>query len=159
MTEGLPAGTGPTPELQAHLRRVFRRAVRDVVVGAAVLTALAALVGVVVAGVPGLWGGLAGGLVGGVLAATSPVTMLATARSTITAALAGAVGGWLLAALVLVGAVLGLRATGAVHMPVFGVTVAVGLLAAVALQMRVVQTGRVPYVSPSEPPSPPADGQ
>lgn len=148
---------GPTPELQAHLRQVFRRAVRDVVVGAAILTAVAALVGVLVAGVPGLWGGLAGGVVGGVLAATTPLTMLGTARSSITAALAGAVGGWLLAAAVLVLAVVGLRATGAVHMPVFGVTVAVGLLAAVALQMRAVQAGRVPYVSPAERSSPPVD--
>lgn len=139
---------GPSPEVQEHLRRVFRRAVRGVAVLAAVLVVVGGTVGWFVAGLPGLWGGVLGGLVGGVLAATTPLTMLLTARSTITAALGGAVGSWLLAALVLVGAVLGLRAAGGVHMPVFGVTVAVGLLAAVAVQMRVVLGGRVPYVNP-----------
>ena len=79
---------------------------------------------------------------------TAPVTMLLTARSSITAAMGGAVGAWLLAAVVLVGAVLGLRATGAVHMPVLGGTIAVGLLAAVVVQTRAVLAGRVPYVDP-----------
>lgn len=147
MSDG-PVLGGSSPEVQAELRRVFRRAVRGVVALAVGLTVVAAVVGLLVADVPGLWGGLLGGLVAGLLAATTPVTMLLTARSSVTAALGGAVGGWLLAAVVLIGAVLALRAAGGVHMPVFGATVAVGLLAAVGVQMRAVLTGRVPYVDP-----------
>lgn len=149
--------TGPGvrgDEVQAQLRRVFRRAVRGVLVLAAVLVVGGGLVGWFVAGAPGLWGGVLGGVVGGLVAAVTPVTMLVTARSSITAALGGAVGSWLLAAVVLVGAILGLRATGAVHMPVFGGTVVVGLLVAVAVQMRAALTGRVPHVDPgARPPS------
>lgn len=145
------SGNEPTPggnEVQVELSRVFRRAVRGVLVLTAALVVLGGVVGWLVAGLPGLWGGLLGGLVGGVMAAATPATMLATARSSTTAALGGAVGSWLLAALVLVGAVLGLRATGAVHMPVFGGTVVVGLLAAVVVQMRAALGGRVPHVDP-----------
>lgn len=146
--QGQGPGDGPGEYVQAELGRVFRRAVRGVLVLAAALVVLGGLVGWLVADLPGLWGGLLGGVVGGAVAAATPVTMLATARSSPTAALGGAVGSWLLAALVLIGAILGLRATGAVHMPVFGGTVVVGLLAAVVIQMRAALTGRVPHVDP-----------
>lgn len=145
---GIDEPTSGGSQVQVELGRVFRRAVRGVLVLTAVLMVVGGLVGFLVAGVSGLWGGLLGGLVGGGVAAATPATMLATSRSSMSAALAGAVGAWLLAALVLVGAVLGLRATGAVHMPVFGGTVVVGLLAAVAVQMRAVLGGRVPNVGP-----------
>ena len=155
MTDGTTQGRDAADEVQAALGRVFRRAVRGVAVLACVLVVVGGLVGWLAAGLPGLRGGLLGGVVGGVVAAATPVTMLATSRSSATAALGGAVGSWLLAALVLVGAVVGLRATGAVHMPVFGATVVVGLLAAAAIQMRAAVTGRVPYVDPgTRPPRP-----
>lgn len=135
-------------DVQVELARVFRRAVRGVVVLTVVLVVGGGLVGWLVADLPGLWGGLLGGVVGGVVAAATPATMLATSRSSMTAALGGAVGSWLLAALVLIGAVFGLRALGGVHMPVFGGTVVVGLLGAVVVQMRAALTGRVPHVDP-----------
>lgn len=154
MSDGTEPGQGPREHVQSELGRVFRRAVRGVVVLAAALVVLGGLVGWLVADLPGLWGGLLGGLVAGVVAGLTPATMLATARSSSTAALGGAVGSWLLAALVLVGAIVGLRATGAVHMPVFGATVVVGILAAVAIQLRAALTGRVPHVDPgTRPPS------
>ena len=146
---------GPSEHVQAELGRVFRRAVRGVLVLAAVLVVLGGLVGWLVAGAPGLWGGLSGGVVGGVVAGVTPATMLATARSSPTAALAGAVGSWLLAALVLIGSILGLRATGAVDMPVFAGTVVVGILVAVVIQMRAALTGRVPHVDPGARPTKP----
>lgn len=155
MSDGTTAGPGPSEHVQAELGRVFRRAVRGVLVLTAVLVVVGGLVGWLVADLPGLWGGLLGGVVGGVVAGLTPATMLATARSSPTAALAGAVGSWLLAALVLIGAVLGLRATGAVDMPVLGGTVVVGILAAVVIQLRAALTGRVPHVDPgTRPPTP-----
>lgn len=155
MSDGTTPDQGAGSHVQAELGRVFRRAVRGVVVLTAVLVVAGGLVGWLVADLPGLWGGLLGGAVGGVVAAVTPATMLATARSSATVALGGAVGSWLVAALVLVGAVVGLRASGAVHMPVFGATVVVGLLAAVAIQMRAALTGRVPHVDPgTRPPTP-----
>lgn len=142
-------------EVQTQLARVFRRALRGVGVLAGALVVGGAVVGWSVAGTPGLWGGVLGGVVGGLVAAATPLTMLATARSSVTAALGGAVGGWVLAAIVLVGSIVGLRATGWVHMPVFGGTVVVGLLAAVAIQMRAALGGRVPHVDPgARPPTP-----
>lgn len=154
MSDVTEPGKGPGEYVQAELGRVFRRAVRGVVVLAGVLVVVGGVVGWLVAGPPGLWGGLLGGVVGGLVAGLTPATMLATARSSPTAALGGAVGSWLLAALVLLGAILGLRATGAVDMPVFGGTVVVGLLAAVAIQMRAALSGRVPHVDPgTRPPS------
>ncbi len=154
MSDQATPGAGPSELVQAELGRVFRRAVRGVLVLTAVLLVVGGLVGWLVAGLPGLWGGLLGGVVGGVVAGLTPATMLATARSSPTAALGGAVGSWLLAALVLIGAILGLRATGAVDMPVFAGTVVVGIMAAVAIQMRAALTGRVPHVDPgSRPPA------
>lgn len=148
MNDGTTSGQAPADDVQAELGRVFRRAVRGVAVLTAGLVVGGGLVGWLVADLPGLWGGLLGGVVGGVVAAATPATMLATARSSMTAALGGAVGSWLLAALVLIGAVVGLRAAGGVHMPVFGATVVVGLLGAVAVQMRAALSGRVPHVDP-----------
>ncbi|HYD53452.1 MAG TPA: hypothetical protein VEA99_12525 [Gemmatimonadaceae bacterium] len=148
MSDATAPGQSPGEHVQAELGRVFRRAVRGVLVLTAVLVVGGGLVGWLVADLPGLWGGLLGGVVGGVVAGATPATMLATARSSTTAALGGAVASWLVAALVLVGAIVGLRATGAVHMPVFGATVVVGLIAAVAVQMRAALTGRVPHVDP-----------
>lgn len=153
MTDGTTPGPDRASDVQAELGRVFRRAVRGVAVLTAVLVVVGGLVGWLVADVPGLWGGVLGGVVGGVVAAATPATMLATSRSSVTAALGGAVGSWLLAALVLIGSVVGLRAAGGVHMPVFGATVVVGLVAAVAVQMRAALTGRVPHVDPG--PRPP----
>ena len=153
MSDGTTPGQSPGDDVQAELGRVFRRAVRGVAVLTVVLVLGGGLIGLLVADLPGLWGGLLGGVVGGVVASATPATMLATSRSSMTAALGGAVGSWLLAALVLIGAVVGLRAAGGVHMPVFGGTVVVGLVAALAVQMRAAMTGRVPHVDPG--PRPP----
>ena len=129
----------------------FRSALRDLVVFLAVLPVLGSVVGYLVAGLPGVWSALMGAGVVLIFSGTTVVSMLRTANAD-AAAFAGTVAGlWLAKFLVVIVIIVALRPLDFYDKPVFGITVIVGALGAIALDMRAVQRARVPYLEPKDP--------
>jgi hypothetical protein len=132
--------------------RAFRLALRDLVVFLLALAVLGALVGWLVAGLPGVWSALMGAALVLVFSGTTVVSMLRTADAGPTA-FAGTVAGlWLAKFVVVIVVVLVLRGMDFYDKPVFGITVALGALGAIALDIRAVRRARVPYVEPAQGP-------
>lgn len=153
-----PEPTGPPAPSGAE--RAFRAALRDLLVFLAVIAVLGSVVGYLVAGLPGVWSVLMGAGVVLIFSGTTVVSMLRTANSDATV-FAGTVAGlWLAKFLVVVVIIIALRPLEFYDKPVFGITVIIGAIGAIALDMRAVQRARVPYLEPESrdhgPEDPPA---
>ena len=135
----------------------FRAALRDLLVFLGVLAVLGSVIGYLVADLPGVWSVLLGAGVVLIFSGTTVVSMLRTANADATV-FAGTVAGlWLAKFLVVVVIIIALRPHDFYDKPVFGVTVILGALGAIALDMRAVQRARVPYLEPKDPGQGPND--
>lgn len=141
-----PASTASDSDVA--VQAVFRRALRDMLLLIAVLAVVGVAVGALLAGSAGVWGAVLGVLVALVFSGTTVVSMLVTARSAPTTMAAVVLGAWLakMVALVVLLVVLGDQTF--YHRPTFGVVCFAGVLGSVALDLRAVLRGRVPYTDP-----------
>lgn len=144
----VPEPTGaPAP---SGAERAFRAALRDLLVFLAAIAVLGSVVGHLVAGTPGVWSVLMGAGVVLIFSGTTVVSMLRTANSEPTV-FAGTVAGlWLAKFVVVVIIIIALRPLDFYDKPVFGITVILGAIGAIALDMRAVQRARVPYLEPRD---------
>lgn len=150
-----PASPAPNPPNAAE--GAFRSALRDLLAFLAVIAVVGSVVGYLVAGTPGVWSVLMGAGVVLIFSGTTVVSMLRTANSDATT-FAGTVAGlWLAKFLVVVVVIVALRPHDFYDKPVFGITVIVGAIGAIALDMRAVQRARVPYLEPKDPGHGPSD--
>lgn len=147
-----PVSTAPTTAEGA-----FRAALRDMLVFLGLLAVVGSLLGYLVAGLPGLWSVLMGCGIVLIFSGTTVISMLRTASSE-AAAFGGVVGGlWLAKFLVVILAVWLLRPLDFYDKPLFGLTVVIGALGALALDVRAVKRARIPYLEPKDPGHGPID--
>ena len=140
----------PTKPAPQGAERAFRAALRDLLIFLAVIAVVGSVVGYFVAGTPGVWSVLMGAGVVLIFSGTTVVSMLRTANSDATV-FAGTVAGlWLAKFLVVVVIIVALRPHDFYDKPVFGITVILGAIGAIALDMRAVQRARVPYLEPDD---------
>lgn len=132
-----------TPESQ-----VYRRALTVTCVTLAGLAVVAGAVGWLIADAAGLIAGIVGAAVAALGAVPTQVAMLIAHKKS-SQALAGIVlFAWLGKMVIIVIALVALGSIEDFHRPMFGVTVAVGLVASLGIDLWSLQRSRVPYVEP-----------
>lgn len=132
-----------TPEAE-----VYRRAMRATVIALVALAAVAAGVGWWVAGSAGLIAGVAGAAVAALGAIPTQVAMLVSHRQSPQAMAGIVLFSWLGKMVLVVIALVVLAGIEGFHRPMFGITVVVGLMLSLGIDMLSLRRSRVPYVDP-----------
>ncbi|QTE28757.1 hypothetical protein [Pengzhenrongella sicca] len=127
---------------------VFRAALRGMLALLAALTVLGVGVGYAVAGTPGVWGALIGVGLALVFSGTTVVSMLVTSGSSPTKMAAVVLGAWLGKFVVLIAVLAVLRGQDFYSRGVLAAVLIAGVIGSAALDLRAVNAGRVPYVTP-----------
>ncbi|WP_324649790.1 hypothetical protein [Georgenia sp. H159] len=135
--------TTPNP-----LSDMFRTVLRRMTVLLAALAVGGCVVGYLAAGMPGLWGGALGAGIVAFFMLTTAAVMLATADKPLQTASASFVGSWLVKILVVFVVLVLVRDRDFYHPLVFFVTLTLGILGSVTIEMVGALKARVPYVDP-----------
>lgn len=142
----VPTGFEPLPdEAGAAMRVILRQALRWAVTLTIVVAGLGAAIGWFVAEMPGVWGALMGAALTLVFCGTTIVAMMLTTNSGATTMAGVVVGSWFLKVVVTLGLVIAVRDATFYDKPVFVATVVVAVIGTLALDMRAVSSGRMPY--------------
>lgn len=136
---------------QEQSREIFRRALRDMLIGVGLLAVVGAAVGWWLVGAAGLWGALLGAGLALLFSGSTVVSMLLTARSSFEVMAGVVMGAWLVKLVLVVVTFAVLRDVDFFDRRVFGVVLLVGVLGSLALDIRAVLRGRVPYVEAEQP--------
>lgn len=142
----LPTGFEPLPnEAGAAMRVILRQALRWAVALTVVIAVLGALVGWFVAGTPGIWGALMGAGLTLIFCGATIIAMMLTTNSGATAMAGIVVGSWFVKVLATLGLIIAVRNAEFYDKPVFVTTVIIAVIGTLALDMRAVSVGRMPY--------------
>ena len=128
---------------------VFRAALRGMLVLLAALTVLGVGIGYAVAGGPGVWGAVIGVGLALVFSGTTAVSMLRTSGSSPATMAAVVMGAWLGKFVVLIAVLVVLRGQDFYSRGVLAAVLIAGVLGSAVLDLRAVNAGRVPYVTPT----------
>lgn len=137
--EALPSESG------AAMRVILRQALRWAIALTVLVAIVGAVVGWFVAEMPGVWGALMGAALTLVFCGTTIVAMMLTTNSTATTMTAVVVGSWFVKVVVTLALVIAVRDATFYDKPVFVITVFVAVVGTLALDMRAVSAGRMPY--------------
>lgn len=141
-----PTGFEPLPdEAGAAMRVILRQALRWALVLTAVVAVLGSVIGWFVADMPGVWGALMGAALTLVFCGATIVAMMLTTNSGSTTMAAVVVGSWFVKVVATLGLILAVRNAEFYDKPVFVTTVIIAVIGTLALDMRAVSAGRMPY--------------
>jgi len=135
-----------TPE-GAH--ELFRSALRWVLLFLGALAVVSVVVGALVGQGPGVWGALLGTALAAIFSGTTVWSMWWTSRRSPATMLGVVAGSWLVKIIVLFVVVAALRDLDFYHPKVFGITLLVGVLGSLGIDLLAFQRARVPYVDPT----------
>lgn len=146
--EHKPTGFEPLPQQAGEAMKIILRfALRGAILLTVAVAVIGSIVGWVIAEDAGVWGALMGAGLTLVFCGTTIIAMMLTAHSSPTTMSAVVVGTWLLKVILTLVLVLAVRDATFYSKPVFVVTVIVAVLGTLALDMRSVYSGRMPYTS------------
>lgn len=142
----VPAGFEPLPsEAGEAMRVILRQALRWAVVLTIVVAVLGSVIGWFIAGAPGVWGALMGAALTLVFCGATIIAMMLTTNSGATTMAAVVVGSWFVKVVVTLGLIIAVRNATFYDKPVFVTTVIIAVIGTLALDMRAVAAGRMPY--------------
>src|SRR5699024_2062503 len=132
-----------TPELLALIRRVFKGlAIVTIVVGV-----LAVAIGTALYGLPGLWAAMIATVLGVFFTATTILGLYYAAGRGQEALMVVLLGGWLVKMIILGAVIFWLKNQTFYHKGTFAATILTLVIGALVLEMVIVATARIPYVS------------
>lgn len=132
-----------TPELLALIRKVFR----GLVIVTAIVGGLGLLIGTVLFGLPGLWAALIATVLGAFFTATTIAGMYYAAGRGQQALMIVLLGGWLIKMIILGAVFFWLKNQTFYHKETFAATIIILVIGALIVEMAIVATARIPYVS------------
>lgn len=141
-----PTGFEPLPaESGAAMRVILRQALRWAIALTVIVAVVGAVAGWFVAEMPGVWGALMGAALTLVFCGATIIAMMLTTNSGATTMAAVVVGSWFVKVVLTLGLVIAVRNATFYDKPVFVITVFVAVIGTLALDMRAVSAGRMPY--------------
>lgn len=128
---------------------MYRKAAVLTGVVLAALAVVAAVVGLAVDDARGMWAALVGVAIAALAGLTTQLVMVVGHRMQVASMAALVMGSWLVKMIVIVDALVALRAVEDFPRGLAGAFLMAGIVATLAVDVWVVQRGRVPYVQPS----------
>lgn len=132
-----------TAELLALIRRVFR----SLVIVTLVVGGLGVAIGTIAFGLPGLWAALIAAVLGIFFTATTVAGLYYAAGRGQQALMIVLLGGWLVKMIILGAVIFWLKNQTFYHKGTFAATIITLVIAALVVEMVIVATARIPYVS------------
>lgn len=126
------------------LEAALGRTIRYLIIFSAILACLGAGIGQLVSQRPGLFGGLVGAGLTLVMTASTALVMKVTHRHSISVSSAAVMFGWLIKAVLMLGAIVIFRGQEWIDTKVLFFTLVVGILGALTIESLVIYRARIP---------------
>lgn len=134
-----------TPELLALIKRVLR----GLVITTAIVGGAGVVIGTIAFGAPGLWGALIAAVLGIFFTATTVGALYYAAGRGQQLLMVALLGGWLIKMVILGAVIFWLKNQTFYHKPTFAATILTLVIGALVVEMVIVATAKIPYVSVS----------
>ena len=140
----------PTATPEASVGSIMRTILRRSIVALGVMTVSEAIIAWFIVGQVGLFAALMSCAVLVVFTLTTPAVFAVLSRLRVTMAvlLGGLAGSWIIKAIIVVAALMGLRSAMWFNHQLFAIFVAIGAIVVVGIEAHAVLTSRLPYVQP-----------